>query len=416
MNIDEIITNMINDFHGHSDIFAKMQRYYDGKHDILSTYKHEPNRANNITVVNYIHKFIEEEISYCFGNGLVYISKNSNEQEINNINYQLSHWNKNHNQDLMRQLEIYGLAYELYYINERGEFSSRILNPSNSIVYCDSDNVPQLFIHFYKQRYDNFEYYDIYFPDRIEIYQDGNLINTKENIFSGVPVSVCYLGAEKTIYNKIKNLNDSLNQVMSDQINVISDYRSAYLVVTGADVDEETAELLKTKGILNPKGDGKVNWLMKEMNDSYIQNMISEIKKDIYEICDHIDAQEKLQSNTSGVALRTRLVFLEQRCKTVFDAICNTITDRMWFLFQYLNLKNLTYDYKDVKVTFNPCIPQDILTIAQTISQLGDKISTETALSQIPWVQNPAEEMAKIRKEQEDEQAIDLSKVGLSNE
>ena len=60
--------------------------------------------------------------------------------------------------------------------------------------------------------------YIIYYPDKIEIYQDGDLINTKENIFSGVPVSVCYLGGEKTIYSKIKNLNDSLNQVMSDQI------------------------------------------------------------------------------------------------------------------------------------------------------------------------------------------------------
>jgi SPP1 family phage portal protein len=415
LDINEIIIDMINDYHGHSDIFDKMQRYYDGKHDILSTYVHEPSRANNIEVVNYIHKFIEEEISYCFGNGLTYISKSSNEQEINDINYQLSHWNKNHNQELMRQLEIYGLAFELYYINERGEFSSRILNPSNAIVYCDSDNVPQIFIHFYRQKYDSSEYYDIYFPDRIEIYQDGNLIDTKENIFSGVPVSVCFLGKEKTIYSKIKSLNDSLNQIMSDMVNVISDYRLAYLVVTGADVDESTAELLKTKGILNLKGKGEVSWLMKEMNSDYVQNMITEIKKDIYEACDHIDSNEKLQSNTSGIALRTRLVFLEQRCKTVFDAICNTITDRMRFLFQYLNLKNLPYDYKDIKVTFNPCIPQDIQTIAQTINQLGDKISTQTALAQIPWVENPAEEMEKIRKEQEDQQSIDLDKVGLTN-
>lgn len=409
----DIISKLKDTYNANSYKYNKMQNYYDGQHDIYTGYKQELNRANEKRVINYINKFVEEEISYCFGNPLTYISKSANESIIKDIDYNLYHWKATHNQELMRQLEIFGEAYELYYINANGDFCGRILNPSNSIAYCDMDNVPQIFIHFYKKAYDDSKYYDVYYNDRIEIYKDDVLQQTISNIFSSVPVSVAYIGEEQTIYNKIKTLNDSLNLIISDQINIINDYRSAYLVVTGVEVDDDTAENLKTKGILNLKGkDGQVSWLMKEMNDAYISNMITEIKDSMYSICNHLDGNEKLQSNTSGVALRTRLVFLEQRCKTVFDAVSDTISDRMKFLFEYLGIKNISYDWKDIAVTFNPCIPQDLAFIAQVLTQLDGKISLETALSQIPFVENVTEEIAKLKKEKAEMDQIDLDKIG----
>lgn len=389
-----------------------MQDYYNGDQDILNTYHYEEYRSNAKTVINYIQKFVEEEIAYICGNPISYISKSGKGQEVNDIDYNLYHWKATHNQELTRQLEIFGTVYELYYIDSDGQFCGRILNPTNAAVITDADNIPQVFIHFYKKKYDNSQYYDIYYSDKIEIYKDDILQSTKEHIFSGVPVSICSIGQEQTIYSKIKALNDCLNIIMSDQINIISDYRNAYLVVAGAEVDEETAKTLKSKGILNLKGkDGSVSWLIKNIDSSYIDAMIKEIKDDMYSICNHIDGQEKLQSNTSGVALRTRLVFLEQRCKTVFDAVSDTIFDRIKFLFQFLNLKNKNYDWKDITITFNPCVPQDLAFIAQVLTQLDGKISLETALSQIPFVENPANEIAKIRKERAELEEIDLDKI-----
>ncbi len=395
-----------------------MLDYYAGNHDILRNYRYEANRSNEKTVINYIHKFVEEEISYTLGNPITYISNTGNERELKDINYQLFHWSTTHNQELCRQLEIFGKAYELYYVNQNGEFCGRILNPTDAIAYTDSDGIPQLFIHFYKKQYDTAQYYDIYYPDhRIEIYKDNSLVETKSHIFTGVPVSICEMDINQTIFNKIKTLNDNLNRIISDQVNVISDYRNAYLVVTGVEVDEQTALDLKSKGLLNLKGkDSDVHWLMKEMNSEYIESMIKEIKDNMYSICNHIDGNEKLQSNTSGVALRSRLVFLEQRCKTIFDTISDTISDRIRFLYQYLSLKNTNYDYKDIILTYSPCVPQDLTSIAQVITQLGDIISHETALSLLPFVENPVIELEKIKKEQSEQQSIDLDKVGLIDE
>ena len=152
--MSDILTKLIAEYHEYLDEYNKMGRYYDGKHDILKNYRYEENRANQKIIENYVHKFVEEELSYIFGNPLTYISKSGNEAIINDIDYNLSHWKATHNQDLTRQLEIFGTAYELYYINANGEFCSRILNPTNAIVLTDTDDVPQMFVHFYKHKYE----------------------------------------------------------------------------------------------------------------------------------------------------------------------------------------------------------------------------------------------------------------------
>lgn len=167
-----------------------MLDYYNGTHDILSSYSYEEYRANQKSIVNYIHKFIEEEVSY-LGLPISYTSKSGNEDIVNDIEYNLMGWKATHNQQLVRELEIYGTVYELSYIDKAGMFNGRILNPTNSIAYTDEDGVPQIFIHFYKKKYDDAEYYDVYYSDRIEVYKNGALISTKNHIFSGVPVSIC---------------------------------------------------------------------------------------------------------------------------------------------------------------------------------------------------------------------------------
>lgn len=389
-----------------------MLDYYNGKHDILSTYNYQDYRANHKSAVNYIHKFVEEELSYIFGNPVSYISKSGNEDVINAIDYNLYHWQTTHNQELCRQLEIFGTAYELYYIDADGQFCGRILNPTNSIVYTDTDNIAQIFIHFYKLKYDDAEYYDIYYPDRIEVYKNGNLLKSKNHIFHSVPVSICRIGEEQTIYSKIKTLNDAYNLIISDNINLIADYRNAYLTITGATVDEETAEMLKHKGILNiPGKDSSVSWLIKNIDSSYIESMLKEIRDSMYSVCNHIDSNFQIQSNTSGSMLRNRLLFLETRCRTIFDSVCDTIYDRLDYLFKYLALKNKVYDWKEITISFNPNIPQDLTMIAQVLTQLDGKISLETALGQVPFVENPANEITKIKKERIELAQIDLDRI-----
>ncbi len=50
---------------------------------------------------------------------------------------------------------------------------------------------------------------------------------------------------------------------------------------------------MKELGILQVNGDGKIEWLIKDMNDTFVQNTLSSIKENMYEITSHINHNEK---------------------------------------------------------------------------------------------------------------------------
>ena len=178
--------------------------------------------------------------------------------------------------------------------------------------------------------------------------------------------------------------------------------------------DEEIAKRMEDHGLLNLPSDKNagVHWLMKDMNDAYIQNILNDLRNAMYSACNHIDSNEKLQSNTSSLAIRSRLIFLEQRAKSMFDYIQDAIYDRIERLFEYLSLKGYQYNVDDVQINYTPNIPVDLVTTVQVISQLGEKLSTETALSLLPFVESPAIELEKIKKERAEAETIDLDKLG----
>lgn len=421
MNNVELITRMLADYGSNVHNFESMKDYYEGKHDVQITYRKHPNRSNLIVVENFVNKFINEECQYSLGNPLSYVSLSGNKDMVDDIYKNLFHWKNTHDQELMRTLEIYGKAFALYYIDAKGRFSERILSPYNAVCYCDDDGVPVRFIHFYRKKYEDEQYHDIYYPDgSIEVYKGNTLIKNKRHPFSGVPVSVCKLdNIEDTIYYKIKSLQDAYNQILSDQTNTIADYRNAYLVISGVLVDAETEQKLNNNGILNlpSSSNTSVKWLTKDMPDTYIQNELNNLRNAMYSATNHIDGNEKLQSNTSGTALRNRLVFLEQRCNMMLESVLDTVYDRIERLFEYLAIRGTAYPIEDVKVISSPSIPVDETSIINSMVQLGigEHISLETALSRLPFVENPSQEIEKIQNEkatiQKQEKAINLDLI-----
>ena len=264
-------------------------------------------------------------------------------------------------------------------------------------------------MHIYKLQFDdtNRTYVDVYTDDKIYFFDDSFSIEIKpsiENLFGKVPVGVARLSDEElldTIFNDIKGLLDAYETNLSDISNEISDFRNAYLLLTGVDMDEKQSTELKSKGILKiPTPDGSASWLIKSINDSFIQNTLSTIEDKIYQLTSHINHNESLASNISGVALRSRLISLENKCTLNQKAFTNLVKTRLEMLFIFLKRRySKVYDYRDIKVKYTANVPQDDIQVAQIISQLGDKLSLETALSLLSFVENPQIEIEKIRED-----------------
>lgn len=338
---------------------------------------------------------------------------------------------------LLRDMLSFGSVYELYYTTKRNDeimFNSKIISPRDGYVFADDFGNITMFLRFFKKKFDTKQYIDIYTPENI-YHVNESFERVKEptiNIFSEVPVRVGTISQYKehdTLFNELKDLQDAFETNLSDIVNEISDYRLAYLIFSGCQIDTTTKDeygktqldYLKEKGAISvSEKDGKIYFLTKEINDTFVQNTLNTLKKNMYEISNHIDTNEKLQSNLSGSAIRNRLIGLEQRVKDSEGSMKNIIQGRLYFLFKLFNkAENLDYDYRDISAKFTLNIPQDDVSIAQIISQIPDGIlSKQTARTLFSFMYNSDREQKLIdaEKQKELKNEVDLDKVVGVNE
>lgn len=426
-----LLSNMKSDFEARKIIYDKIYDYcVTGKSEAYKEYKHNPKRSNLKVRTNFIKKFIKEEVSYLLSNKPTYISKSDCSEEIEFVNFKLSHWDKNHDKMLLRDMLSYGSIFELYYTSKFGEellFNSKIVSPRDGYLLTDNFGKAKIFLRFFKKKFDTKQYIDIYTSDFIYHVDDSfsEVSEPTENIFGEVPVKVGHASAYKehdTLFNELKDLQDAYETNLSDIVNEISDYRLAYLIMLGFNLDHKTKDeygktqldYMKEKGIINAsEKDVIIKFLTKDINDTFVQNTLDVLKKNIYEISNHIDTNEKLQSNTSGSALRNRLIGLEQRVRDSEGSMQNLIQGRMYFLFKLFNkIENVDYDYRDVSVKFTLNIPQDDLLMAQTLSQfgIGENISLKTALAQLSFINNPDQEI-KLIEDYKNNHELNIDKI-----
>lgn len=427
--------NLINqyylDFQSRCTKYKKMKDYYDNKQDIESIYSKKNDRGNFTSLRNYVAKFVNDETNFVVGVPVNYISSSNNDMVIKDIEYNLKTWDKKHDINLTREVGIYGEATELYYIDGRGNFKAKILNPSNSYIVRNEFDEVEMLLYVFKRKIgntanDDNTYIDIYTKDFIYHYKNTisktntgfkvkdlvedswtEVTTPTINIFREVPIGN---NGIVTIFNKIKNAQDEYNLCSSEQINLIQDLRQFYLAFKNLDPNDENnknmIQQINNKSIMFLNGDSDVKTIDKNINDTFMQNVRNNIKEDIYELVGHINMQKSPSSNTSGEQIINRMIQLKFRCSELGATLQNIIRERIRFLFIYQNIKQAkNYDYRDInaKITLN--IPKDWTVMANVISQLQgtDVISKETMRSILPLDHSPAIEKQKVDREKEEE-------------
>lgn len=368
-------------------------------------YSYVNDRHNHKVNTNFIKKFIKEEVSYSVGNDITYTSRTSNPDIINRIEYEMAHWPEDHESNLAKSMLTHGVTYELYYIDKQAQFCSKVISPRHGYVYKDGIGNVVYFLHIFRIQFDPVIYVDIYTQNEIihcnEVFTE--IAPRQAHPFGAVPVGIAEQSEEgwlDTIFRDIKTLQDAYETNLSDISQEITEFRNAYLAFKNAQIDEDDLPEMRKNGIIQFKGDGSAEWLVKEINDTFVQNTLGTLEDKMYKMTAHINTNESLQSNTSSLALRARLISLEEKCKLNEKALANCIKMRLQMLFSFINnLKNTKYDYKDIKIKFTPNIPSDDLANANVVSLLGDRLSRETALSLFSFVDNPVQEIKKADEE-----------------
>lgn len=389
--------------------------YYDGSGQaIMKRVAGDPTRPNNRIVKNYCSTIVDNFQGYLTGTPITYAAKgNTNIEALQKI---LSANDVvNEDSEFLRSALIYGIAYEMIYINESNDIKFKTISPESCIpVYSDDlDNKLLYMITFsplanWDETAPTAFRVSIYDSSRIYTYKATNDFNTfvlldeQQHFFGEVPFSIFNLNADdKPIFERIITLQDAYNSLLSDEVNDFEAFVDAYMVLKDVSADAEDLAAMKESRTILIDGESDVSYLTKNISDTQIENMLENLNKSIHTISNSPDfSSEEFNSGvSSGIALQFKLVGFNNVASNIQSRMEKAIGKRIDLINSILRLVD-TDDF-DIDISFTHNLPSSITDTVAAVNALRGLVSDETLLAQIPFIDDVDAELAKLQKQEE---------------
>ena len=104
---ESLIKQCLTELESNSSIKQKYKDYYEGNHSILKDYDMQDSRSNRKLIFNFPRKFVDNETGYLLGKPVNFLSKSDDKNIIGCIDWNCSHWDKEHNISLRKQSDMY---------------------------------------------------------------------------------------------------------------------------------------------------------------------------------------------------------------------------------------------------------------------------------------------------------------------
>ncbi|WP_196001966.1 phage portal protein [Clostridium sp. 1001271B_151109_B4] len=398
--------------------YKLLQEYYDGNHKILNRILSTESLPNNKIVANHAEYITDMATGYVFGSPVSYSGDGS--EELNNIFIEIDE--DSHNNELALDLSIYGVGYELLYMNkEEVPYPElAVVSPLNSFIVVDSTvkHKPIFGVtYFPKFDIDNtLKGYDVnvYTDNCITYYSFTNLTDEspdindlEEHYFNDIPL-IEYKNNKnfKGDFEGIITLIDAYNLLQSDRVNDKEQVVDAILAVIGAslgdDIDEkvETAKLLKELKIIELDQGGDAKWLVKNLNETEIEVLKKSLKDDIHEFSKvPCLTDENFVGNASGVAMKYKLLGFEQLGKTKERYFKQGLRKRLKLISNIENIKAKNIDSSQIDIIMKRSLPVDDELLARIAQETEGFISWETRLKRFDEEIDIEEERKRLLEE-----------------
>lgn len=383
----------------------KWDNYYKGKHIILNkTYKDESKECNHI-VTNYCKIIADTYSGYICGKPVSYTSNDDIAEIQEAINY---NDDNSENISWCTNALVYGVGYELQWIDKNAQVRYSQVNPLSCFAIYDNTLDCELlhFVRWYKA--DNFDesdlhYIEVYSASDIKVYKANGLLGalepyeTREHHFKDIPVSVFWLNDnQESIFNSVISLNDAYNDLQSSEIDDFNAWVDAYLALYGVDADaEDIASMKENRVLLLPEG-ASANWLVKNANDTQINNILDNIKKNIFKVTACPDMADDNFLAQSGTALAYKLVGFENVASGIVARFTKAIQRRIELICNILYAKGTDANWRDININFIRNLPVNITETIQLVNSLKGIVSDKTLLGQLPFIDDIESEIEAV--------------------
>lgn len=417
----ELVVKLIREHEKQLPRFKKLKKYYLGEHDILSKQRSK-NKPNYKPVCNHAKDIADTSTGYFMGNTISY--SNSEDTDIDELLIAFDNAEVDESDhDNALDMAIYGVAYEYVYARENENILDiKSLEVENTfIVYDDSIEQQPLFGVYYFKRKENkadTETYQAVIMTKQFVYsivlegKEKGVISDKPtpHNMGDIPI-IEYKNNKYSIgdFEQQIGLIDSYNSLTANRINDKEQFIDSILVLYGARLGDDEEESIKAMEslaehkLLELHPEARAEYLSKTLNENEVETLRNAVKQDIYTFS-HIPnlTDENFAGNSSGVAMEFKLLGLEMITKIKQRYYVKGLKKRIKLFANYLGLTQIAIDANSIIPNFSRSLPKNLLEISQIVSNLDGKVSQETLLSQIPFVEDPTSEIEKVNEEKQE--------------
>lgn len=417
----ELVVKLIREHEKQLPRFKKLKKYYLGEHDILSKQRAK-NKPNYKPVCNHAKDIADTSTGYFMGNTISY--SNSEDTDIDELLVAFDNAEVDESDhDNALDMAIYGVAYEYVYARENENILDiKSLEVENTfIVYDDSIEQQPLFGVYYFKRKENkadTETYQAVIMTKQFVYsivlegKEKGVISDKPipHNMGDIPI-IEYKNNKYSIgdFEQQIGLIDSYNSLTANRINDKEQFIDSILVLYGARLGDDEEESIKAMEslaehkLLELHPEARAEYLSKTLNENEVETLRNAVKQDIYTFS-HIPnlTDENFAGNSSGVAMEFKLLGLEMITKIKQRYYVKGLKKRIKLFANYLGLTQIAIDANSITPHFSRSLPKNLLEISQIVSNLDGKVSQETLLSQIPFVEDPMSEIEKVNEEKQE--------------
>ena len=415
----ELLYKMINHFN--LIVVPKLEKYknyYDGIQEILKKKYSDESKPCNKTVINYCKNITDSYNGYLATPGHISYSSESDITDIMDI----LRYNDFESQDsqLIHTALVHGVAHELMFIDSDAKTRFKLIDPLTCFGIYDNSLTADLlyFVRFYKMNdwddKDQDYALDVYNDKSVKHYimkgfESFPVFQSEEpHYFGQCPANILVMPNEESIFDCIMSEQDSINELLSAEIDDYAAFCDAYLVIEDAELDDETVKTMKENRVLQLPVGAKAYWLTKTANDAQVENILKRLHESIYRTaqCPDFSSESFVGGVSSGIAIQYRLTGMETRAGTIEAEAKKALQRRIEILCGVASLKLGEEVFRDIKITFKRNVPADMTQVSQMINGFRGLVSDETLLGQVDFVTDVQKELERVNEQKEQNMAM----------
>lgn len=397
--------------------FEKLKKLYESDHDILYLPKKEKHKPDNRIVVNFPKYMVDTTNGFFIGNAVKTTAEDAVVAEyIDELDQ--SNTQDDSNTEISKLCSIYGKAYEMYFSDEDGEPRTAYFSPLDCFMIFDDSILrrPLYFVHVRTDREGN-EWGSVSNATGVRYFKitggvewqphetDTDVVDGwKSHFFPGLPATEFIEDAEKIgLFEPVVTMVNAYNKAISEKANDVDYFADAYLKVLGALLDQNGILTIRDNRIINIAGDGSekviVEFLAKPSNDEGQEHLLDRLERLIFCIGQTANAADENFGTNSGIAMLYKMWNTSNRGKNKQRKFEKGMYNRYKMLFGHPASKVPADAWKQLRFTFTPNIPQNVLEETEIAKNLEGITSRATQLKSLSVVDDVQEELDKIEEE-----------------